>query len=618
EDPPVDPPEVPMADNRTMAKLLQAPTEGYEDAIVIPKIAANNFELKHDLINLVQNKQFFGHDKEDMHAHIHISSEVSDLKDLVRAFLLDKKNQSSDPVSSSTPAPFKAIEPNCVTCSGTHSYQSCPATSGNVYRDNIQEYVSQAPAANYNQGNTGFRPQMVNQPPAYQAPAYQAPIPRILSVTQTDFKSYIKANDVVLRNMQSQGQGPGTLPSNTITNPKEYLKGITTRSGAAYQGPPIPTQSKVVKQGTEVTKDQVVPIPYPSRHDNERHRDQANKQIEKFYEISKEMSFKISFTDALIIMTKFASTLKALIGNKEKLSKMARTSMNEHCLVVILNKLPRKLGDPGKFLIPCEFPGMDECLALADLGACINLMPLFVWKGLSLLLHDPFISSKVGPARSSGVNVSTLSRLIRKLENSRGALIEAYESDKIILDIYGEIVTLKRHRDHDADKDEKSSAGPDRGSKRRREGKEPKSASAPKEKATRSAGKSKQGSKFRQASAIESALTEEPMQTTFQMERPSHPEFDTGAEDQPIVQSSQHPEWNLYKALVKAYESDNIILDTYRETVMLKRIHDGDADKDEEPSAGPDQGSKRHRVGNEPVSAKAPIETATRSADKKT
>ncbi|GJT73233.1 reverse transcriptase domain-containing protein [Tanacetum coccineum] len=63
---------------------------------------------------------------------------------------------------------------------------------------------------------------------------------------------------------------------------------------------------------------------------------------------------------------------------------MARTPLNEHCSAVILNKLPEKLGDPGKFLIPCDFPGMDECLALADLGASINLMPLSVWKRLSL------------------------------------------------------------------------------------------------------------------------------------------------------------------------------------------------------------------------------------------
>nr|GEY90424.1 reverse transcriptase domain-containing protein [Tanacetum cinerariifolium] len=78
------------------------------------------------------------------------------------------------------------------------------------------------------------------------------------------------------------------------------------------------------------------------------------------------MSFEISFTDALILIHKFASTL------------------NEHCSAVILNKLPRKLGDHGKFLIPCEFPGMDECLALADLGASINLMPLSMWEALSL------------------------------------------------------------------------------------------------------------------------------------------------------------------------------------------------------------------------------------------
>nr|GEY30677.1 hypothetical protein [Tanacetum cinerariifolium] len=92
------------------------------------------------------------------------------------------------------------------------------------------------------------------------------------------------------------------------------------------------------------------------------------------------------------------------------------------------------------------------------------------------------------------------------------ALVEAYESDKIILDTYGEIVTLKRRRDDDANKDEEPSARPDRGSKRRREGKKPESASAPTETATKSAGRSTQG-------------------------------FDTGAEDQQIVQSSQHPEW---------------------------------------------------------------------------
>ncbi|GKG08084.1 hypothetical protein Tco_0333916 [Tanacetum coccineum] len=86
-------------------------------------------------------------------------------------------------------------------------------------------------------------------------------------------------------------------------------------------------------------------IPYPSRRNDEKRRENANEQKEKFYEIFKDMSFKISFVDALTLMPKFASTLKAIIGNKEKLSEMARTPLNEHCLAVILNKLPEKLGD---------------------------------------------------------------------------------------------------------------------------------------------------------------------------------------------------------------------------------------------------------------------------------
>ncbi|GJT96544.1 hypothetical protein Tco_1092062 [Tanacetum coccineum] len=354
-----------MADNRTMAQLLQAPTEGYEDAIVVPEITADNFELKHGLLTLVQNKQFFGHDKEDPHAYIRyfnkitytmkfpnvpnslnsaaggifldkmprdclriieskskvrnsrnklvvakvsmsnstpgISPDVAELKDMVKDLILDKKNQSQ------ALATVKAIEENCVTCGGAHSYRNCPATDGNVYRDNIQEYVSQAAAVNYNQGNTGI------------------------------------------------------LPSNTITNPKEDLKGITTRSGVAYQGPTIPTTfsspPKVVERETEVTKDTVPPtnnrstedvqppvvqvethvpnsepviapasapkpnpktsIPYPSRLNDQKIREKANNQIEKFYQIFQDLHFDISFANALILIPKFASTLKSLIATNK-------------------------------------------------------------------------------------------------------------------------------------------------------------------------------------------------------------------------------------------------------------------------------------------------------------
>nr|GFB74291.1 hypothetical protein [Tanacetum cinerariifolium] len=266
-----------------------------------------------------------------------ISSDVAELKNMVRALLLDNKNQSSAQATSPTPAPIKAVESNCVTCGGTHSYQNCPATSGNVYQDNINEYVSQAAATNYNQGNIDFRPQMVaNQirPPGFppvqnnqnnfnrgnnftqnrggnfnqsafnqsqlhrpqvnQAPAYQSLIPQTQNVSQTDFKRYVKANDTVLRNIQSQGQSTQTQCQNiqnqyqTVQNQLANLTDMMSKfmssnmasssgSGTLPVDAPVSAPMPNLKQS----------IPYPSRRENKRRREQANEQIEKFYEILK-------------------------------------------------------------------------------------------------------------------------------------------------------------------------------------------------------------------------------------------------------------------------------------------------------------------------------------------
>nr|GFC39073.1 hypothetical protein [Tanacetum cinerariifolium] len=144
--------------------------------------------------------------------------------------------------------------------------------------------------------------------------------------------------------------------------------------------------------------------------------------------------------------------------------------------------------------------------------------------------------------------------LIEKMESNKSihrsdeqrnlykALVDAYECDKIILDTYKDTITLKRRRS-DVDKDEEPSAGSDWGSKRRREGKEPESTSAPKKKASKTTGKSTKGSKSHQKTVSESAPTAEPMQTTQDLEEPSHQEFETAADDQPIAEASQHPEW---------------------------------------------------------------------------
>ncbi|GJV13233.1 reverse transcriptase domain-containing protein [Tanacetum coccineum] len=533
-----NPPIVTMDDNRTMAQLLEAPTEGYEDAIVVPEINANNFEIKHGLLNLVQNKQFFGHDKEDPHAHIRYFNKITStmkfpnvpstsvklmlflfsLEGAARIWLDKEPPQSiltwDDLVSKFINKFFPPSKTTNLRNEITRFQQrfdesfyeawdrfndllrACPHhgfselhqldTFYNALNTNDQDSLNSAAGGNFldkmpenvQKNHRRANPQRFaihEANPSYQAPVYQASIPQTQGVSKTDFDSYVKANDAVMRNMQNQNQvlqnqgqnlqaqlnnlatsnqrvesmlsnfikmntastsGSGTLPGNTITNPKEDLKGITTRSGVAYQGPAIPSTSssppKVMNRDTEVTKDTMLPnnngstedvqppviqvqsqnptskpvvdpvstpmpdqrtsIPFPSRRNDERRREKANDQIEKFYEIFRDLSFEISFTDALTLMPKFASTLKTLIGNKEKLSEMARTPLNENCSAVILNKLPKKLGDPGRFLIPCEFSGINTCNALADLGASINLMPYSVWKDLSSRtnpdLHD--------------------------------------------------------------------------------------------------------------------------------------------------------------------------------------------------------------------------------------
>nr|GFA23657.1 reverse transcriptase domain-containing protein [Tanacetum cinerariifolium] len=193
-----------------------------------------------------------------------ISSDVAELKEMVRALLLDKKNQSLAPATSPTPALVKADLLN--SAAGGNFLYKMPFDCLKIIESKSKVRQSRAKSV------------------------------VAKNVSQTDFERYIKANDAVLRNIQSQGQsmqtqcqniqnqyqtvqnqlanltdmmsifmssnmasssGSGTLPRNIVTNLKEDLKGITTRSGVAYKGPTIPTQSKVVKQGTEATKDQV-------------------------------------------------------------------------------------------------------------------------------------------------------------------------------------------------------------------------------------------------------------------------------------------------------------------------------------------------------------------------
>nr|GFC24850.1 hypothetical protein [Tanacetum cinerariifolium] len=153
--------------------------------------------------------------------------------------------KSPAPTPSTTPAPVKAVEANCVTCGAAANYNqgnidfrpqmvanqirppSFPPHQNNQNNFNRGNNFNQNRGGNFNQSNfnhSSFNQGQLNRPQVNQASVYQAPIPETQRVFQTDFESYVKANDAILRNMQSQG----TLPGNTVTNPKEELKGITT------------------------------------------------------------------------------------------------------------------------------------------------------------------------------------------------------------------------------------------------------------------------------------------------------------------------------------------------------------------------------------------------------
>ncbi|GKF65180.1 reverse transcriptase domain-containing protein, partial [Tanacetum coccineum] len=175
--------------------------------------------------------------------------------------------------------------------------------------------------------------------------------------------------------------------------------------------------------------------------------------MEKIFQIFQDLRFDISFADALLLMPKFAHTIKSLLMNKKKLLELAKIPLNENCSVMLLKKLPEKLGDPDKFLIPCNFPGMDVCHALADLGASINLMPLSIWKKLSLHELTPTRMTLELADRSITYFVK-----VRKFHFPNDFVVVDFEADprvplilrrsflrigRALIDVYGEEITLR-------------------------------------------------------------------------------------------------------------------------------------------------------------------------------
>nr|GEV13817.1 reverse transcriptase domain-containing protein [Tanacetum cinerariifolium] len=534
---------VPMAD-QTMEELLQEPTEGYGEAIVISKILKENFEIKTNLLQLVQTNKFHDFERDNPHTHIsNFKRMTSTLKyrdipnDAIKLMLFsyslegaariwyekeppnsiltwddlrylerhenDSKKclehvptmdsrrtqidtfynglneQDQDSLNAAaggnilieivnkqviTPATAKAVEKICVICRGAHAYYDCIAIDSN------KSSVC-ATTGTYNQVSPPNRASNQIPPPGF------APVQN--NQNRGDFN---KQEENLRRNLnndmrsilgsffQNQASTSGTLPSNTIPNPKGEMKVVTTRNGLAYEGPSISTNSspeKVVERETKETTDKeqhncqgsiahiqplVVPtpilepdvlktqpkpnIPYPSRLNDQR-------------------------LHALLLMPKFASTIKSLLTNKDKLFELAKVPLNENCSSMLLKKLSEKLGDPDKFLIPCDFPRMDVCHALADLGASINLMPLSIWNKLSLPELTPTRMTLELADRSitrpKGVSEDVFVK-VGKFHFPTDFVVVDFEVDPIVplilgrsflrigralIDVYGEEITLR-------------------------------------------------------------------------------------------------------------------------------------------------------------------------------
>nr|GEU82303.1 reverse transcriptase domain-containing protein [Tanacetum cinerariifolium] len=438
---------VEMADNHTMAQMLQAPIEGYEDAIVVPQINANNFELKQthpEVPNTMIKLLLFSFSLEG-EARIWLDKEpprsILTWEDLVSKFInqffspskttylrneitnfLQKPNEMFNEVWER----FKdllsksKVRYSRSRITDSRANTNAPLSSSLPSNSFDLQQIAASLKDKLDIRMNRFEKSLNDMKASFITPT--VPIKEIEEDFQKKFKQ--KQDDFqnqmmnFMQNLyKNEPSSSSSLPSNTIPNPKGEAKAITTRSGMSYKEPPIQPPGVEQQEPTEVTKDTELPsiediqpplvqvqvpeeepiekpfvvipkskanLPYSSRLAKENIREKDDILAAKFMEIFCDLHFELSFADALVHMPKFAPMFKKLLNNKNKLIELTKTSLNENCSALLLKKLPEKLGDPGRFLIPCDFLEFDNCLALADLGASINLMSLSIWRKLKL------------------------------------------------------------------------------------------------------------------------------------------------------------------------------------------------------------------------------------------
>nr|GEY24256.1 reverse transcriptase domain-containing protein [Tanacetum cinerariifolium] len=538
-----------MAD-RTIEELLQEPTEGYGQAIVIPDIIAENFEIKTNLLQLVQANKFHGRENDNPHTHIsNFKRMTATLKykdvpnDAIKLMLFPYSLEDRARICEAWDR-FKELLMACLhhefleltqidtfynglteqdqdslnaASGGAHAYYECIATDSNPssvcaatgsynqfsppnrashqipppgfapvqnnpnrFNQGQRNYFNQE--NNFNQGNNfrgnnfqnnqGYRAQMNNvlnfQNQGSQNQPFLVSNNQIQPTVPNEFLSYIKSNEIAIKSMQNQinvlrgdvskqeenlrrnlnddmrnilssffqnqPSTSGTLSSNIVPNPKGEMKAVTTCSGLAYDGPSIPTKSPLEKVDEQITKEIL-----DKEHSNSSG---STTQIQP-------LVVPISIPEPNVLR----------IQSKPSISYPSR--LNENCSAMLLKKLLEKLGDPGKFLIPCDFLGMEVCHALAVLGVSINLMPLSIWKklslpeltftGMTLELADRSITRPKGVDEDVFVKVGKfhfpIDFVVVDFEaNLRVPLILArsfLRTGRALIDVYGEEITLR-------------------------------------------------------------------------------------------------------------------------------------------------------------------------------
>nr|GEX32863.1 hypothetical protein [Tanacetum cinerariifolium] len=485
-----------MADNRTMAQMLQAPIEGYEDAIVVPPVNANNFELKQTLFNLVQSNQFTS--RQDPHNHLRFFNKVIStlrhpevpntmIKLLLFPFSLEGEARiwldKEPPRSILMQCPhhgfsklhqldtfYNALNPN--------DQDALDSTAGGNFLDNIPReclaIIESKSKVRYSRSRVTDTRVSTNAPLSSFSPSHSFDLQQIVASLEDKLDIRMNRFEKTLNDMKASFVTP--------TAPIKAVEEVCVTCGAnhSYNHCPLTrgneflifhdniqqfqtavvgnfVQGNLVEKKHEATKDTELPstkniqppsvqvpekdkepidepfvvtkpkanLPYPLRLAKEKLHEKDDILAAKFMEIFPDFHFELSFADALVHMPKFAPMFKN--G---------------------LKKLPKKLGDPGRFLIPCDFSKFDNCLALADLGASINLMSLSIWKKLRLPtlndtkmvleLADRTISKLTGVAENVFVKVNFIADprvpliLRRPFLSTAHAIINVHERQIIL------------------------------------------------------------------------------------------------------------------------------------------------------------------------------------------